>query len=239
MRTLPFLAVLLVAAGLAFLAWRVTSGWGTRPEPILADWGALAATTSEPHSRPDALSARREPSRQVNRDVQLQSQLAPDSDPGTEARGPELESFYANGQRQYLGSQVEIEPGVWSREGAWTAWHDNGAIDEQGAYWNDGEDGLWQWWYPDGQRKAIGHWSEGKRFGKWKFWHESGRLLTVAHYVNGKGHGPWTLYYESGLKRAEGHYSGGEISGPWTVWHEDGSINEQRSGTYLAGEKAP
>ena len=257
MRTLLLLTVLALALGLTTWAWWLAPEWmSPRDEPL-----AVQAATGEsapvqppaPLARiatrerevqgsakllpPDLEEAQREP------DVDLDASSSPSSPFESTPRelptvnGPELVAHYPNGQMEYLGTQVETEPGVWVREGGWTAWHDNGVIDELGAYTNDAEDGLWEWWYPNGNRKAIGHWVEGQRIGAWKFWHENGALLSLAHYEDGQGHGPWTLFHENGLKWAEGSYSRGEISGPWTIWHEDGSINEERTGTYAQGQK--
>ena len=254
MRTVLLLIVLAAAAGLCGLAWWLVQG-GQLGQGVRALEGSAAVAASET-SLPAPSSIER-----VERVVQGATTLLPpgldelEREPKPDRRerkagpfggpprhvpvtsGPKLEAFYPNGQREFLGTQVEVEPGVWSREGAWTAWHENGVIHEQGAYLGDVEDGPWQWWYANGHLEAVGTWAEGKRVGEWRFWHESGGLYTLGHYLDGEGHGPWTLYHENGLKWAEGLYSHGEISGYWAVWNEDGSVNEERTGTYAGGEK--
>ena len=257
MRTVLLLIVVAAAAGLCGLAWWLVPGW--RPGP----GGRALEGTTVLAAREASLPEPPRPVARVGREVQGGARLLPPdmdelepeplsdrdkrssgpADPLGGAQrslpvtsGPKLEAFYPNGQREFLGTQVETEPGVWSREGAWTAWHENGVIDEQGAYLGDVEDGPWRWWYPNGNLKAVGTWVEGKRVGEWRFWHESGGLGTVGNYLDGQGHGPWTLYHENGLKWAEGSYSHGEISGFWTVWNEDGSVNEERTGNYVGGE---
>jgi len=255
MRTVLLLIVLAAAAGLGGLAWWLVPGWRLGAGGRALERSAVVAASEPSLPEPPRLVAG------VEREAQGASKLLPpeldelerepDSNRGKRSgdpfggaprqlpvtSGPKLEAFYPNGQREFLGIQVEVEPGVWSREGAWTAWHDNGVIDEQGAYLGDVEDGPWEWWYPNGNLKATGTWALGKRVGEWKFWHEGGGLGTVGHYLDGQGHGLWTLYHENGLKWAEGVYSHGEISGFWTIWNEDGSVNEERTGTYEGGEK--
>jgi hypothetical protein len=255
MRAVLLLIVLAGAAGLCGLAWWLVPG-GRPGRGVRALEGSAAEEVSEPSlpAQPGFEPAGRvvqggttllPPERdELEREPRLDSRERKPDPFGSPPRrvpvtsGPKLEAYYPNGQREFLGAQVEVEPGLWSREGAWTAWHENGVIDEQGAYLGDVEDGPWQWWYANGNLKAVGTWVEGKRVGEWRFWHESGGLGTVGHYLDGEGHGPWTLYHENGLKWAEGPYSHGEISGFWTVWNEDGSVNEERTGTYAGGEKA-
>jgi len=151
--------------------------------------------------------------------------------------GPLLRTYHENGRLHKEGQQVSIEGGLWERQGSWTQWHENGEVEELGAYSHGSEDGVWQWWHPNGERWCEGEWDEGKRIGAWSFWYDDGQVQMVAHYENGEGHGSWISFHPDGTKAAEGGMMRGELHGPWTVWHEDGTIDLERTGTFQYGEK--
>jgi antitoxin component YwqK of YwqJK toxin-antitoxin module len=151
--------------------------------------------------------------------------------------GPRIESNYPSGGPEFRGTQVRDANGAWIRDGAWTAWHENGQVLERGAYREGVEDGPWQWWYEDGRPMAEGSWIEGARNGPWTFWREDGHVMMQGHYTSGVGDGVWTLYDESGYKQAQGPFEQGVASGYWTVWNADGSLNTERTGLYEDGRK--
>jgi hypothetical protein len=153
-------------------------------------------------------------------------------DPGTV-----LKEYHPNGEIAFLGTRKLDEHSVWVRDGAWQSWHDNGQVDELGAYRDGVEDGPWQWWWPNGQRKAEGRFHHGLREGKWTFWHDNGQVLMEASYFEGQGTGHWTSYHENGLIWTDGDYVEGEISGRWRVWNDDGTPDLDRSGVYEKGER--
>jgi len=121
--------------------------------------------------------------------------------------------------------------------GPWLRLHENGVIDEQGAYENDLEIGRWKWWYENGQRKAIGQFENGLEVGTWTWWHENGAVLGEGQYENGEGYGPWKLYHENGNLWKEGNYVGGELSGRWSFYFPSGMVDEEHTGIYEAGVK--
>lgn len=127
------------------------------------------------------------------------------------------------------------EPEFEHPDGPWLKLHDNGVIDEQGAYKNDLEVGAWKWWWENGERKAIGQFEEGKRIGSWTWWHDNGQVLMEGQYEDDEGFGPWRMYHDNGTLWGEGQYEGGEISGFWRFFLEDGRVDEERTGFYVAG----
>jgi antitoxin component YwqK of YwqJK toxin-antitoxin module len=151
--------------------------------------------------------------------------------------GPLAELFYDDGTLCFEAQQVRDESGSWVLDGRWTAWHENGVMQEQGAYEMHRETGRWQWWDDNGERIAVGDFDGGKREGKWIFWYTDGIRQLDAQYSGGKAIGFWTLYFEDGSKCAEGEYVDGEISGHWTVWDEFGAVNPERTGFYENGQK--
>jgi hypothetical protein len=152
--------------------------------------------------------------------------------------GPLLRTYHENGRLFQEGQQARTESGLWERHGSWTQWHDNGEVEELGAYQHGEEHDLWRWWHANGERWCEGEWNAGKRNGAWNTWYDDGRVQMVAHYdESGEGHGQWINFYSNGTKAFEGAYVHGELNGPWTAWNEDGSINIERTGTYKLGVK--
>lgn len=139
----------------------------------------------------------------------------------------------------WIGTELELANGEKVLHGDWVSYHDNGELDEQGAYDQGLEIGLWRWWYDNGAKKAVGNFVQGKREGPWSWWYDNGNSMMNGHYATGVGTGAWTLYHENGRIWGEGQYVNGEISGPWTFWTEDGSRDESRTGLYANGELTP
>jgi hypothetical protein len=127
------------------------------------------------------------------------------------------------------------EPELEHPDGPWLRLHENGVVDEQGAYENDLEVGVWRWWYENGERKAIGRFEAGKRVGTWTWWHDNGNVLMEGQYEDDEGFGPWRTYHENGARWGEGQYLDGEIGGRWSFWFDDGTLDEHRTGVYVNG----
>lgn len=152
--------------------------------------------------------------------------------------GPLTYMQLADGSLLYRGEQVRNEDGDWIREGRWEAWHENGVRDELGAYRNGVEHGPWEWWYENGNRMSRGTFKDGLRIGRWTFWHEGGELGMSGQYdAAGNATGTWTYYHPNGKKASEGEMVDDEPEGRWTSWEEDGSVNLERSGVYVRGER--
>ena len=145
--------------------------------------------------------------------------------------------FHENGQLLFEAEQSLSEDGVWVVDGQWTSFHENGQVQESGAYSMGVETGAWRWFDEGGQEIAQGHFEEGLREGAWSFWYANGNKQMDARYAGGEGAGNWTLYYEDGSPWAAGQYVDGEISGAWTIWDEFGEVNPERSGYYEHGER--
>jgi len=151
--------------------------------------------------------------------------------------GPQIDEAYESGVPYFEAQQRQNEAGVWLLHGRWTAWHENGRVQESGWYEDHQESGDWKWWDENGQLIAEGTFIDGKREGIWNFWYEDGTRQMDARYSGGEGQGLWTLYFDNGSKCAEGQYVDGEISGYWTIWDEFGEVNYERTGTYEHGQR--
>ena len=99
------------------------------------------------------------------------------------------------------------------RHGVWVLHHPGGELASRLAYASGKLEGAAERRFPDGQVEWRGDYSAGRRTGAWSFYHPGGR------------------------KASEGTYADGQRVGAWTFWDEDGAVDEQRSGTYLAGER--
>ena len=66
-----------------------------------------------------------------------------------------------------------------------TYYHDNGAIEQQGAFNEAGElHGVWTSYDTSGKKVTVGNYRNGKKVGKWLFW--SGDKLREVDYVDSK-----------------------------------------------------
>jgi hypothetical protein len=155
--------------------------------------------------------------------------------PMSRLEGPELVGYHADETVAFQGTQSRNEKGDWERDGEWTAWHENGALHEQGAYRMGAEHGEWRWWYPNGEEMSRGRFDEGRRTGPWTYWYENGGLMMQGSYDEDKGVGHWVYWHENGKKRVEGEFVGGSMEGHWNVWFQDGTPDTERSGIYEHG----
>lgn len=66
-----------------------------------------------------------------------------------------------------------------------TYYHDNGAIEQQGAFNEEGNlHGVWTSYDMQGKKVAVGNYENGKKIGKWLFW--SGDKLREVDFVDSK-----------------------------------------------------
>ncbi len=66
-----------------------------------------------------------------------------------------------------------------------TYFYDNGAIEQEGTYNQDGKlHGEWISYDLDGKKLALGNYENGKKVGKWFFW--QGEVLKEVDYQNSK-----------------------------------------------------
>lgn len=66
-----------------------------------------------------------------------------------------------------------------------TYYHDNGTIEQQGAFNEAGQlHGVWTSYDASGRKVTVGNYENGKKVGKWLFW--SGDKLREVDYVDSK-----------------------------------------------------
>ena len=66
-----------------------------------------------------------------------------------------------------------------------TYYHDNGTIEQQGTFNEEGElHGVWTSYDLNGNKTMVGNYMNGKKVGKWLFW--SDKTLKEVDYVDSK-----------------------------------------------------
>ena len=64
-----------------------------------------------------------------------------------------------------------------------------------------------------------------------------GAKKNATAYQDGVRSGASRQWYPGGQLEWEGRYEDGYREGEWTFWLEDGSIDAERTGTYMTGKK--
>jgi antitoxin component YwqK of YwqJK toxin-antitoxin module len=65
----------------------------------------------------------------------------------------------------------------------------------------------------------------------------NGRPSERTELTDGVPHGLSRRWHADGSLAAEGRYADGKMEGAWQFWRADGTLDEGRSGTYVAGER--
>jgi antitoxin component YwqK of YwqJK toxin-antitoxin module len=64
-----------------------------------------------------------------------------------------------------------------------------------------------------------------------------GQCKNATIYVDGVKDGRSEQWYPGGAKEWDGSYQDGYREGRWMFWNEDGSLDQERSGDYQAGQR--
>lgn len=145
------------------------------------------------------------------------------------------------------------------RDGQWTWWHANAAVEKQGMFELGDRVGRWQSWfdngqlmlenafvagkeqgpsrgfYRDGKPRFEGSYAAGAEDGAWTMRHPDGSTASLGSYVAGKKTGRWKYNYPGGATKEEGDYTDGQPSGVWTSFHANGK--KATEGTYVNGKR--
>lgn len=213
-----FLGVLVLLAAAALLA----VGWIVLREGTAGDAQPATSSTREVHAPAEVGEAARAvadaprvaPPGDAERALaELDTAHAADRERAAGRPGSLVRGTWPGGAKRFEGHQTKLDDGSWVLDGAWSAWHANGELEQLGAYVRGREHGDWQWWYASGAPQAEGRFADGARVGTWTYWHEHGDKL------------------------AEGAWVAGERSGRWTFWHADGRVHAGASGEYRDGQR--
>jgi hypothetical protein len=164
-----------------------------------------------------------------------------------EWHSPVPEKGYKGGVMKSVGHVLEDGTKV----GRWTEWSYRGRVVFNGTYKNGQR---WEGWesewgeYLDvineGDFKTTeGYWKNGQRQGFWSYCEDRGRSEASGRYKDGQRIGRWTEYCLVGkdqhgeMLSVEGQMGPDGREGVWTCWSSDGTIHEETSGFYKAGER--
>jgi antitoxin component YwqK of YwqJK toxin-antitoxin module len=82
--------------------------------------------------------------------------------------------------------------------GAYTLYHENGVVREQGAFDNGKKTGEWKRYGEQNQLVGIANFVDGQKHGNWKIWDNNGVLRYDMSYQNDSKVDIWYMYDETG-----------------------------------------
>jgi antitoxin component YwqK of YwqJK toxin-antitoxin module len=124
------------------------------------------------------------------------------------------------------------------REGLWTSWFPSGELKREVHYRADEYHGALVE-YDQGVKLSTANYADGAPEGVQTLWFTNGEKKSERTFANGKASGPAATWYEGGQPESRGALVLGKKQGVWEFWRRDGTVDEQRSGTYEAGERVP
>lgn len=99
--------------------------------------------------------------------------------------------------------------------------------------------GIWTDRYDDGALLSRGAYEGGLQQGDWVFYWPDGTVMSEGRYRDGVPQGEWVQYHENGEVQARGAMRDNNLTGRWVFYHPDGTLDEARTGHYVAGELVP
>ncbi len=132
---------------------------------------------------------------------------------------------------QAIGNENENKKAI----GPWKVFTENGVLEAQGTYDQDGnKTGQWNWYYDNGGIKETASFKTGLRDGMTKLYARSGDLSSEMTYLADKEEGDYTSFYSSGNPEIKLHFTNGKKQGPGAYFFANGA--KQYEMTYLDNE---
>jgi hypothetical protein len=104
--------------------------------------------------------------------------------------------------------------------------------------WKNGvQHGVEVWHALRGDARSRREWREGTWHGSWREWHGNGVKALECSFEAGRPHGRATAWRRDGSKRFVGTYREGARTGEWYYLHKDGTLDRERTGLYVDGER--
>lgn len=154
-------------------------------------------------------------------------------------RGPglvELERHYVDGFARVRMTGRWINGEKFIRDGAYRAWHENGALAAEATFKNDKPANTRREWHENGKPSLETAFDDdGRQHGRWAIWRVDGQLLEKVTYVHGLREGPWYQRTADNV-RVYGHYRNGLLHGPYLEQTPEGQ--PLVIGNYEDGEPA-
>lgn len=113
------------------------------------------------------------------------------------------------------------------RDGKWTTWYEDGAVQSEAHYDKGAMTGIWKSFYNNGRKESEIDYNKGTAVNYW----QNGTKSSEGGMKAGMEHtGRWTGYYDTGVKNYEGAYNdAGQKEGTWVWYNEAGvAVTEQQ-----------
>lgn len=144
------------------------------------------------------------------------------------------------------------------KEGAYTHYYENGAVNFRATNKNDKLYGKRYCFYENGRRQHIHTYKKGGiETGRYEEWtadgityitthnkkgehhgavrqYNNGKVRVQARYRDGKLHGSFRQYFSPGKLEVRGHYTNGKRDGKWSFYNDDGTL--KRTNAYKNGK---
>ena len=108
---------------------------------------------------------------------------------------------------------------------------------EQGSFKNGERDGAWTAYRENGQLWYEGNYKNGKREGARVGYHDNGQLRYKANFKNGNYEGALVEYWINGQLESKGNFKSNKKEGVWVSYNEDGTVHKEFTGTFKDGKK--
>jgi len=183
---------------------------------VLSVLSGLCACQRAASSCPEGTTLRREVS------PTTQTQLVWCAMPNGEKHGPWSEWFLtgkAKGKPRVQGQYAQGR-----MQGAWTHYHDDGALKERGSYQNGVRTGHWTLYYEDGRVNRETQYDASTSRGDWVAYRPDGSLWAQGTSLAAVDHGAYQEWHPNGALAAQGSFERGRPGGEFQYWDETGQV---------------
>jgi|SRR5882672_548779 len=148
-----------------------------------------------------------------------------------------VRQYHPNGKCYVEFEQKKGPDDKWMRHGSIKAWHENGVMQQYGAYTDGKLSGHWRYWDELGQLEREGDYDQGLREGDWKEFHPGEIPKSAGFFHVGLAEGPWKLWHENGQLQGEGEFINNMRNGVWKFYLPNGELDVDHTGTYKDNHK--
>ncbi len=145
--------------------------------------------------------------------------------------------YYKNKEKQVKESYITLQG---QKEGTFTAFFRNGAVQKIGSYQAGKKVGKWEYFTyakhdAPTKKEKVEHFENGLRNGLMTEWYESGQKKNEMTYKNGNQHGEGRMWYANGQLKSKGFFIDNIPDGEMTLYYENGQM--QAKVTYENGQR--
>ena len=122
--------------------------------------------------------------------------------------------------------QQALKLSTTAKDGVWTFWYSNGAVQRTETYSNGMMVGIWTGYFENGQVSHVLNFTTGDAV----YYFSNGKKQSEGKISNGmvqEGH--WIGWYQHGLKNFEGNYVNGVKDGLWIFYDAKGRKSDEQT----------